>query len=81
MHSSKHLCQPRSTSAFGDPTDLSTVELMALGDHLGLCRSPHGLLFALRCAAETSRGFVASRCVTTLVITMLFAGLTAWVLQ
>lgn len=81
MQSSKHFFQPWSTSSFGDDaTDLSAVELIALGDHLGLCRSPSGGLFALHCLAEGLHRFITSRFVTTMVIAVLLLGLTALVL-
>lgn len=55
------------------------MELMALGNHLGLCRSPHGHLFALHCVAESVHGFIVSRFVTTLVIVALLIALTTLV--
>lgn len=79
MKSSKHLFKPWSTSSFGDATDLSAMELMALGNHLGLCRSPHGRLFALHCVAESVHGFIVARFVTTLVIVALLIALTTLV--
>ena len=80
MQSRKHIFQPWSTSSFGHTPNLSAVEQMALGDHLGMCRSPHGHLFALHCAAQTMRGFMVSRFVTTLVIAALLISMTALVL-
>lgn len=64
-----------STASFGEATETSPVELSALGEHLALCRSLSGRLFALRCALEAARDFVAARVVTSLVILMLAAGL------
>lgn len=80
MKSSTQLFKQWSTSSFGEPTDISTIELSALGDHLGLCRSSHKHIFALHCAAESMHGFIVSRLVTTLVIATLFIALAATVL-
>lgn len=44
------------------------LELSALGEHLGLCKSGPRHLFALHCAVQTMRGFIVSRFVTSLVI-------------
>lgn len=56
------------------------MELSELGEHLALCRSLSGRLFALRCTAESARDFVAARFVTSLVVVALLAGLgsLAW---
>ncbi len=51
------------------------MELSELGEHLEVCRALGGRLFALRCAAEGVRDFVAARLVTTLVVAALIAGL------
>lgn len=80
MKSRKHLFTPRNAASLGDATDVSSTELLVLGDHLGLCRSPHGRLFALHCAAESMHGFIVSRLVTTFVIASLLIVLTALVL-
>ena len=80
MLSSKELFKPWSTSSFGEPADLSTGELSGLGDHLGLCRSPHKHMFALHCAAEAMHGFIVSKLVTTVVIVALLYALAAMVL-
>lgn len=66
-----------STTAFGQAADTSPVELSALGDHLAVCRSLSGRLFALRCTAEAVHDFVAARFVTTLVVAVLLAGLAS----
>lgn len=57
-----------STASFGGAADTSPMELSVLEEHLDLCKESHGRFFALRCAAETMNGFVASRFVTTLVV-------------
>ncbi len=58
---------PWTTTAMSGATDTSPMELIALGDHLDLCRAAHGRLFAVRCAAESVSGFVSARFVTSLV--------------
>lgn len=57
-----------STASFGRPTDVSPLEVAALGKHLNLCKSPHSGLLALQCAAQRLHGFVSARFVTTLVV-------------
>lgn len=69
-----------STASFGGPAEISSPDLSALGEHLGLCKSPHGHLFALHCAAQSMRGFMASRLVTTMVAMSLVVGIAAFVL-
>lgn len=69
-----------STASFGEPEESVSLELSALGDHLGLCKSSHGHLFALHCAAETMHGFIVSRFVTTVVVVALLIGITTFVL-
>ncbi len=64
-----------STASFGDAADTSPTELSALGEHLDLCRSLSGRLFAVRCVAELTHGFVAARFVTTLVVVFVLIGL------
>ena len=66
-----------STASFGGNTDTSAVELLSLGDHLDVCKSPNGHLFALHCVAESVRGFMAARFVTTLVCVALLIGIAA----
>ena len=57
-----------STASFGDTADTSPMELSVLGEHLDLCKGSQGRLFTLQCIAETMKGFVAARFVTTLVL-------------
>jgi len=68
------------TASFGEAADTSPMELSELGEHLAVCRSLSGRLFALRCAAESARDFVAAHFVTSLVAVALVAGLgsLAW---
>ncbi len=66
-----------STSAFGDSMASAAIEWAALREHLELCRDSRKRLCALRYAAERTRGFVAARFITTLMLTVLINGL-AW---
>jgi hypothetical protein len=65
-----------STASFGDAADTSPMELSALGEHLDICQGSRGRLFAWHCVAETMRGFVAARLVTTLMAVALLIGVT-----
>lgn len=65
-----------STASFGDTVDTSPMELSALGEHLDSCQGSRGRLFAWHCVAETMRGFVAARLVTTLMAVALLIGVT-----
>jgi len=63
-----------STSSFGHAADTSPGERSALGEHLHLCHSAAGRLFALQCGGEALHRFLAARFVTTLVILALLIG-------
>jgi hypothetical protein len=63
-----------STASFGDTTDTSPSDLTTLGDHLHVCQGMSGRLFALRCGADAVGGFVAARCVTTLMVVAAVVG-------
>ncbi len=69
-----------STASFGGDAETSPVELSSLGDHLGVCRGPRRHLFALHCASETTRGFMASRFVTTWFTIALLTGIVVFAL-
>lgn len=69
-----------STASFGGDPDTSPVELSSLGAHLGVCKSPHGRLFALYCMADTTRGFMATRFMTTLIGLALLVALAVVIL-
>ena len=56
------------------------MELAELGDHLNGCKASHSRLFALRCAAEDTNGFVSARFITTLVAAALLIGLVSMAL-
>ena len=68
---------PWTTASFGGTADTSPMELSALGDHLDNCRESHGRWFALRCLAESTHQFLASRFVTTLVVATFLMGAIA----
>lgn len=79
MHAISH--PSWSTASFGSAVDTSPMDLSALGDHFVSCQGCRGRLFALRCAAEATHGFVATRFVTTLVVVIaLIAGVAFAVL-
>ncbi len=69
-----------NTATFGGNTETSPLDLQSLEDHLGVCKSPNGDLFALHCAAESARGFLANRFVTTLVVVALLIGIAVFAL-
>jgi hypothetical protein len=64
-----------STASYGSSTDMSPLEVSALGDHLTLCRGLSGRLFALRCGAESLRSFVLARLVSSALVLALLAGI------
>lgn len=79
MHAISH--PSWSTASFGSAMDISPMDLSALVDHFARCQGCRGRLFALRCAAEATHGFVATRFVTTLVVMVsLIAGVAFAVL-
>ena len=57
-----------STASFGHTTDVSPLEVAALGKHLNVCKSSHSGLLALLYIAQRLHGFVSTRFVTTLVV-------------
>jgi hypothetical protein len=57
-----------STASAGERPDTSPMELVALGEHLNVCRGHAGRLFNLQCLAEKANGFVSARFVTSLVV-------------
>ena len=63
-----------STASFGDTADASPMELSDLGEHLDLCKALSGRLFGMKCFAELTHTFVASRFVTTLVVVSVLIG-------
>ena len=75
MKANTHIPRFWSTASFGGNTDTSPVELLSLGDHLGVCKSPNRHLFALRCMADTARGFMAARFMTSLTVLALLTAM------
>ncbi len=67
MKTNNHAARFWSTASFGGNTETSPGELLSLGDHLGTCRNPHKHWFALQCMAESTRGFLAARFMTTMI--------------
>lgn len=65
-----------STSSFAPDADTLPLEQSALGEHLTLCKSLTGHLFALRCGADAVHRFVAPRLVTTLTVATLLIGVS-----
>jgi hypothetical protein len=65
-----------TTSSFSAEADSLPMELSALGEHLALCQSVTGRMFALRCWADAAHRFVATRLVTTLVVTCVLIGVS-----
>jgi hypothetical protein len=57
-----------STAAYGHTAETSPQELSVLGEHLDLCRDPHGHVTALHAAVQAMHGFGASRFITTLLV-------------
>lgn len=67
-----------STTSDSYSTDTLPGDLSALGEHMGNCQSRHRHLLALHCAAQSMRGFMATRFVTTVVLVVVFVGLNIW---
>ena len=67
-----------STACASRSADTSPGDLSALGEHLDNCQSVHRRLLALLCAAQTMRGFMAARFVTTVVLVTVFLGVNIW---
>ncbi|HEY8907468.1 MAG TPA: hypothetical protein VIM63_15690 [Rhodoferax sp.] len=59
-------------------TDTLSGDLLALGEHLDNCQSTHRHLLTLHCAAQSMRGFMATRFVTTVLLVVVFVGLNIW---
>lgn len=64
---SNALAVPRwSTATFGREVCTSPMELSALNEHLRQCNAQRGVVFRMRCAAETLNAFIGARFMTTL---------------
>jgi hypothetical protein len=64
-----------STASFGDTADTSPMELAGLREHLDLCRESYSGMFAWQCVAQTMRGFMDARFITTLVVVAVLIGI------
>jgi hypothetical protein len=69
-----------TASSQGDWCDASLVDLSALEAHLHLCKRLSGRLFSLRCSADSVRGFMAHRLMTSLVVMSLLISLSFFTL-
>ena len=56
------------TSTLPGGADASTTELQALGRHVERCNGLRGPMFDLQCAADSLKGFLAPRFVTSLML-------------
>ncbi len=70
-----------TTSAFAAATDLTPLEISALGHHISHCRSLQGRCFGLCCAIDAVHAFVAPRLITTIVVVFAMFGLSSLVLM
>lgn len=68
-----------STASFGGSPDTSSGELSSLSEHLGLCKSRRGHLFALHCAGEAMHGFMSARFCTSVLVIALLIGFASMV--
>ena len=66
------------TTTYGDNVSISKRDIQTLGEHFDACRQSPSHLFALRCVAESTHGFVASRFITTLAILVLVFAAGYW---
>ena len=80
MKSNSNTSRFWTTASFGGNPDTSPVELLSLGDHLGVCKSAHTRLFALYCMADATREFMAARFMTTLIGLVLLVTLAVVIL-
>jgi hypothetical protein len=60
-----------STASLGIPTLNPWSDATDLSDHLGRCSTLSSRMFALHCAAESARGFMAEHFATTLLTLLL----------
>ena len=68
------------TATYGDNVNTFNGDIQTLGEHLDACRKSSAHLFTLRCVAESTHGFVASRFITTLAIFVLTVALGYWLI-
>jgi hypothetical protein len=60
-----------STASMGAPPLSPWTDATQLSEHLGGCRTLSSRLFALHCAADSARHFMAEHFATTLVVVLL----------
>ncbi len=70
-----------STAARGDPAYTMPQELDVLGAHAEDCESGRDRFFDLRCQLDAARSFVASRVVSTFLLTAVVLALVFWLLD
>lgn len=66
-------------SSHTPPTSWNTapsIDMSALGEHLHTCKTRHQNLVSLHCAAQSLKGFMATRLMTTIVAVILLMGLS-----
>jgi hypothetical protein len=67
-----------STASGGSSADTLLGDLSALGEHLYHCQNVHRHVLSLHCAAQSMRGFLETRFVTTVVLGVVFLGVNIW---
>jgi hypothetical protein len=67
-----------STACGGRTADTLPGDLSALGEHLDNCQNTHRHFLTLHLAAQTMRGFMAARFVTTVVLVAVVLGVNIW---
>ncbi len=77
MHTEIKIPKSWSTASFGGSVETSPMDLSVLGEHLGLCKSHNGRMFALHCAVQSAQDFIASRFVTSLIVVALLVGIAS----
>lgn len=65
-----------TTASFGHASHTTPGDLLALGDHLALCRTQTGRWFALQSGGEAMHRFLAPRLVTLMAALLLIGGVT-----
>ena len=64
-----------STASIGDGNhNVTTAEMLGLGDHLDLCKGLHGRMFTLQCLVESLHSFMVTHVVTSAVLITLLIG-------
>lgn len=76
MKTEMKLTKSRNLLSCAGLVETTPLELSLLGEHLGLCKG-HNPAFAVLCAAQSMRGFLAARFVTSLLLIVALVGLAA----